>query len=498
MNDQVTVRAVQSYFKVWWAWMIFFLIVLSVVSPIFALIFVVGGLGIVSAFKYPRAFVFFFAVYTVFEETLLRWLPSSARYVGEVGIVTLLALVVLKQVLGCGRIRYRRTAVTLPLVLFLLIATISTLLNQVPLVVAILGIRPWLRYLLLFYLVILLDWPPHMQRRLVYTLLAVAVIEALIGLVQSVGGAGVASWFAAPIVTVDGRIVQQITPGLIGAKIFGTLARYDRFGNYLMLMFLLGLALWPIVRSRQRPKLLVALGIIALAASLSFSRQAWLGMGVGILLITLIDKRRRTMLFLGLALLFLPFIFVLGEAPTQSTSGGNPATVLTRMLEPFSPQYWQSVTNDGGRVYYVAVVGPKLLEGSPWFGFGPGRFGSLVTRLYPTSVYEQLGVSNYFASNFSLDIQWMAMLGQVGILGVAAFLWLFARVVLLSYREYSRLPRYSWPRALALALLAWSAGLWLITFLGPNLEIRVVSLNFWLLAALVQVNRTLPVHRDVR
>lgn len=436
----------------------------------------------------PRWLVWGIVTYTVFEETALRWLPSLARYAGEVVILFLLVEVIAKQVLTSGKLHYRRTPLELPLIIFVLIGLTSAWLNRVPLVIAILGLRLWLRYVILFYVVTLLDWPAQSQERFLLGLVVIAVVEAGLGLLQAAGGRTIAQWFAAPDVELGGQVIQQIQAELVGAKISGTLGRYDRFGNYLMLMLLLAIALLPSLPSKGRGRLSAGIVIIAAALLLSFSRQAWLGVAAGLAAIAVLEKRSYITLMTLALLAIVLIILLVGEIPTSSTAGGNPATVITRLLEPFSPYYWQALYSVGGRMYYIFVIGPKLLQTSPWLGLGPGRFASLVTRLYPTPVYQDLDIPQRFADNFASDIQWMAILGQVGLLGLIAFVWMLVRLTRLAYRQFRQSARRTLCREIALTFLIWSIAVVLISCLGPNLEVRIVTLNYWILAGFVCVN----------
>ncbi len=278
----------------------------------------------------------------------------------------------------------------------------------------------------------------------------------------------------------------------MGSKIFGTLARYDQFGNYLMLMLLLAIFLLPMIDHRRRAWLYIGILIIAVALLLSFSRQAWLGAVIGLgAIATLNGNKKQRFLFLMIFLLLAIALIVLllvGEMPTQSTFGGNAATVTSRILEVFSPVYWQNLNSVGGRMYYLLTVAPKLLQASPWIGFGPGRFGSLVTRLYPTSVYQDLNIPQLFSDNFANDVQWLAMLGQVGLLGLLVFFWMLFRLMKLAYHKFRNSAEKSLDRTKALAFISWSFAVIMISCLGPNLEVRIVTINYWLLAGFLCVN----------
>ena len=447
-----------------------------------------GALFLYLAFARPQLAIWLMAVYTIFEETLLRWLPTELRFAGEAGLLILLGITILKQLRRDGRIQIRRTPIDVLLILFILVGLISTLFNRSPFIVFILGMRPWLRYVALFYVITWLDWPDGLQRRFMWGLFGVAVIQASIGLLQSAGGESIAGVFTAPDVEIGGRFTQQIDPGIIGTKIFGTMARYDRFGNYMMLMLIFGIAAIPSVRSNRRLLLLGGIGAISLGLLLSFSRQAWVAAGIGVILLLIIDKRVMTLVSGLIILAILLSIFLLMDLSDLSAAGGNPSPVTTRLLEPFGERYWEDQHDIGGRAYYVLTIGPLILEHSPWLGFGPGRFGSLVTKVIESPVYDELNIPSLFYERYSQDIQWLAMMGQVGLIGLTLFILMIIRLGLQAFRQYRRLGSTNFKGMLALTFLIWCVGIIFVSLLGPNVEVRAISMYFWTLAGLTTVN----------
>lgn len=455
-----------------------------------------GGLAVILFIRHPALFVWAVASYTVFEDTLQRWLPAETRYISEVAIMFMLVITLVRHTLPTGKVQYRRTPLELPLAIFLVVALASTLVNNVPPVVSLLGLRLWVRYIVLFYLVSLLDWPVRTQKRLIFGLLAVAVIEASLGLAQAVGGQKIAEAFASPDIELGGTVIQSFDPGLIGAKIFGTLGRYNRFGVYLMLLCLLGIAVLPALGRLKRRLMLAGLSVMLLALVLALSRHAWLDFAVGLGIIAIIDRRKLVLLAILIGATVMVIILFVSEAPAQSTNSGQ-VTPVERLVELFSPKYWQGFTITGGRVYYISVIGPRILAAAPLVGFGPGRFGSQVEFFYPSPVYAYLNMPASLNTGHAVEVQWVALLGQMGLLGLTAFLGMLSRLAQKAYRQVLNSPKGSLARSISLSLLAWTLAMFVSSFVGPNMTMRVSSMYYWLLAGLVCANITPLEHEAV-
>jgi hypothetical protein len=60
------------------------------------------------------------------------------------------------------------------------------------------------------------------------------------------------------------------------------------------------------------------------------------------------------------------------------------------------------------------------------------------------------------------------------------------RLLKLAITNLRRIPsERSFPRGLALTFITWTIAIMIISTLGPNVEVRSVSMNYWLLAGFI-------------
>ena len=475
-----------TLFAILWPSLLIIAAAATAVEPIWSLAICTSLTGIIVCWRYPRAVLFGSVLFTIFEETLLRSLPSLSRFAVEGLLLLTLLLIIGKQILLTGKLRYHRSPLTSWLLLFISIGLLSGWINQVSPIVTLLGMRPWLRYFVLFYAVTLLEWPQALQKRMVSLLLLTAFVQVVIGIAQFIGGDTIRQLFLAPDIQVAGEFIRSNSAER-GSRffVFGTLARFDRYGNFLALILVLLLNVRRTL-SRQLPVRLLMI-LCAAGLVLSVSRQAWLGALIGIIAFVLRFRPKIWLWGLPVAAFTIGFIFLTFDLPLDVQVGEINFT--ERLVEPLTARYWRT-DRVGTRVYSMAVVAPKLLQSAPWLGFGPGRYGSLVTRLYPTPVYTWLDLPQHYIDNYVLDVQWLTLIGQVGVLGTAAFAGIILQMATFARHQVRAPNQTEWGRQLAHTAYSWSWVLIAISFFGPNLEVRVVTILFWFFAALVCTNET--------
>jgi len=220
------------------------LILQSLFSPFLILsILLVIGFFILSFYR-PLWTLAFVAIYLPFESVLLKFIPEDiyvfARYFSE-GLIYLLCAVVLWHILS-GKIKLRHTPIDFPFILFVIILLSSALINVVEPTVAVLGIRQIIRFILVFYLVSYLRPSKTYIKRLTAAMFAVVLGESLIGITQSFVGESMDA-FLLPSdmrslgdITLTSGVSQFWDPG---SRVFATLGRYDRLGNFLYLFLLM-------------------------------------------------------------------------------------------------------------------------------------------------------------------------------------------------------------------------------------------------------------------
>lgn len=436
-----------------------------------------------------RMALFALAAYAPFEELALKVAPPELYLVGRFGPYGFLALVLaalwVRRLLE-GRPLWRRTPIDLPLALFLVVATASWALSDVPLSAALVALQPLLRFLpLVFYLLQFADFDIGDVRLLKNLLLVVLFVEALTGLSQSVLGQPAWTFFAPRAVEVLGHEVGGTTQVLHGGRyqIFGTVGRYNQFGALMGLALVLSIPFFQRARAR-RWAFWVLYAAFVPALVLAASRAAWIAALVSGW--SVLALRRQLSAVVTAAILAVGVLLGIDAALDRSKFvGREEATGLERMLEPLSADYLETAFNRG-RLYYLVRFPAELISEGPreaLLGYGPGSLGRRSMTMFGIYTLDRLRVERGLQP-LVVDVQWAYLLGQVGLLGLGCFVWMLIRLA----RSALRLRRASAEpalRDLADAFLAVLIFFAVAGFFSPMWEFRSISLYFWLIAGVL-------------
>lgn len=334
--------------------------------------------------------------------------------------------------------------------------------------------------------VILLVVPAMMTHRqgrwLAAALVVGAVIQAVLGLYQFIYRIG-PEYFV-----VMGRFMRAS----------GVFAQPNPYGGFLGLALPLALSLalwawrsfWAQGERRWRDALwggfytaatlLIGAGLLA-----SWSRGAWLGAVAGVLIV-LVLRSRQAAVMSALAALALVSLLLLGAlSPTLA-----PQPLVERLAD--LPAYFgltdvlaQPVTDENFSVverlaHWVAAQ--RMWESSPWFGVGAGNYAAVYPAVRLPRWEDALG----HAHNVYLNV-----LGETGLLGLAAYLALWSGVLVWAWRQARHAGKSAegrWQTAVAVGVLGMVVHL-SVHNLVDNLFVRgiVVYVGLWL--ALVHVDR---------
>lgn len=489
-----------------WVCLVALGVVIGAVTALEPALAIVGVLGLALlpwAISHIHIVVLLLAVYTPFEEFVLKWLPGSVatglRYGPEVLILLLLAALLLRNIRE--GIWWKKTPLDLPAALFLIFSGLSALAYDVPAVVWILGIREFARYLLLYYVVVNTGITYRAMKVLTAALLVAAAVEAGIGLMQVVLGSEFSLFLVPQQVVVGEVVVREGFTQIItrGTRIFGTLGRYSRFGLYLGIFILLAAGLF--LGLRRRLTVLQTAGFVAFAALvapamvLSFSRTSWLVMYAGgVVLLAVL--RWKKMLLLALLVPVVATALLLSSVVLEDWRAGQAeeASVTERFASTFSPEYLD-VLFSRGRMFIVTRVAPIVLREHTWLGVGPGTMGSIATGagtnnpgMLPEYSHEDwLNISEVgrvASLRFLHDVGWVAILTQIGVLGTAAYLWMICELIRAALRVFvgSDDP---FMRGLSAGYVALALAVALSNFAVFSLSLRAVSMYLWLFGGLM-------------
>jgi O-antigen ligase len=286
-------------------------------------------------------------------------------------VITLLVILGLAGIRG--RLRLRRTPLDIPLAAFIVSALISTIL-AINTNLAFFGsygryegFLTILLYALLFWLAVQSLDGAHAATLVLRGLLGAAFVVSVLSILQVALG-------------------SSISPGPTetGFSFGGVLRGYATFGNPNALGAFLGMllpvAVWEFLASRSASgRWLAANVVIVLALGLvtTFSRSAWLGAGIGVVMVLLVNAPRR----LRWATLLGPLILVavIGGASRLSQPSANPSLIqaaggrLNTLGAPLA-------TASGQFRLHVWVDSLALIASRPIFGYGPDSFGLVYPR----------------------------------------------------------------------------------------------------------------------
>lgn len=464
-------------------------------SPTIVISFLALAVIIFFTIIRPLWILGFLAVYFPFESLVLKFTPTDAytiiRYASELLIYIIAVVVVARMIVRL--IKVPQTPIDLPFILFTVTLLASALINFVPLHIALLGARQILRFVLVFFLVVSLRPSKKYIKRLTFILFGIVLFEYGLGFLQSLIGERL-DLFLLPS---DARSLGEITltSGVTefwdpGSRIFGTLGRYDRLGNffYFFLLLATGFAyVWKEKKLWQWLLPILGFGIPALA--MTYSRSSWFAFILGFLFIGLWIKRDRriAIALISFVIIIVGYLAITGLSVRYITE--IPGQTLTeRFFETFSYARWRGEYYGLGRVYWYVQTPLTVVASSPLFGVGPGQFGGgAVAALQNTRVYEKLGLPfGVFGTEGHIDDNWFSLWGETGTIGLVLFVWMFIALFRRAVQTY-RTHKDGFTRALAIGFAACVIAVSFNAFTSTLFEIRTLAFYFWMYGGFVVV-----------
>jgi hypothetical protein len=463
-------------------------------SPALVLGLTFAVVVVLVSFWKPQTMLMLFSFYLPFEPFLLKWVPDElyvfARYGSEVLIYVLVAATLAHILFGEAKVR--RSPADVPFVLFCVITCVSAILNLVPMFQALLGIRQILRFVILFFVTLFLAPTKRWLKWFLLGIGAIMLIQVVLAGGQSVIGAPLDTFLLPGERRTSGSIT--LTSGTVqfwdpGQRVFGTMGRYDQLGTFLAFFLLVGVALLyeKAIDERYRAWLWLLAIVTLPILALTYSRSAWFGFLLGFLFIAAYIKKDKRVIAVSLLIPFLLGLYLsftglvvhqLIDVPRQSLS--------ERFFEAFSFERWRGEYYGLGRVFWMVKTINTVVPYSPIFGVGPARFGAgAVAALHDTTVYDTLGLPfGVYGTEGYIDNNWFSLLGETGLLGLFAYLWLYSALffaclhVALNSKDRAT-------RALALGVAAGMIAMALNALLATMLETRTLAPYIWIMTGMV-------------
>lgn len=463
-------------------------------SPAVTIALALAGGVIALAWWKPQSVLLGLLVYLPFEPFILKWIPDAvyilARYSSEL-VIYLLAGCLVVRMLWDGKV-WKRSVLDIPFLFFVLTIIASIVVNMVDPSVAILGARQLLRFIILFFIVVQLAPSKQWIKALLVALGTVALVQTALGGLQAITGGALDTFLLPSERRTLGSI--QLTEGTTqfwdpGQRVFGTMGRYDQLGIFLALVFLLAVAFLYDKRLGKKTKMacvaVLVFGLPVLA--LTYSRSAWFGFVLGFLFFAILLKKDRRVALGALIVPLLIAAYIFGSSFAVNTLTDTPEqTIAERFFEAFSYERFRGEYIGLGRVYWIAETVLTVVPSAPVFGVGPGQYGGgAAAALGNTVAYDALSLPfGVYGTGGYIDNNWMSLWGEVGTLGLAAFLWMYIGLFLLCVRtaqEHKDQDIRALAGATAAILVAFSLNAFLATFF----EVRTMAPYVWVLCGLV-------------
>jgi len=472
-----------------------FILLQTIFSPVLAISLVVFIAAALLTIFRPLWMLAVLAVYFPFESLVLKFVPNDAyvfvRYASE-GLIYLIAGVVIVGWLTRTR-KMISSPIDLPFFLFCLSLLASVLINFVPPSIALLGVRQIIRFVLVFFLVIQLQPSKAYIKSLTTVLFGVVLFESILGIIQHVLGDRLDLFLLPSDVRNFGEIT--LTAGVAqfwepGSRVFSTLGRYDRLGNFLYFFLLIASGFLFVFKEKISKTLVPWIFLLAIPTlAMTYSRASWFAFLLGFLFIGLWIKRdRKVALGLILSALVLISYLVLSGMVVRNITEAPGQTLSERFFETFSVSRWRGEYYGLGRVYWYVQTPLTVVTSAPFFGVGPGQFGGgAVAALGNTHVYERLGLPfGVFGTEGSIDNNWFSLWGETGTIGVGCYVWMMIGLFLFAMQTY-RSQKDPFVRALALGYAACILAISFNAFTSPIFEIRTLAFYLWLYGGFVVV-----------
>ena len=394
-------------------------------------------------------------------DVLIRWLSTTRGYLpGFIGSVwdegmmlAAIAYILWHTAMRRAPVQSRATPVDAYLVLFIGVGFFLMCAVSPDMGIAIDGYRAVVQYLFWFFLVTRLIEDDRDFAIFYGTLVLMALVVAAHGIYQYI--------IAAPI--PDGWVSD--TEESVRTRVYSITGSPNIMGSLLVLFapMVAGIAYYSKKMWVKVPAI-CATGMMCLCCIFTFSKGAWGGLVVAVIVFAIFLDRRLIAL-MGVAgagaLLAIP-------------------SIATRITYLFTADYAAASARAGRSVRWA--TGLDLLRHSdPLLGFGLGRFGGAVAM--QNQVIEESETFSYFY----MDNYYLKTLVEMGYLGLIFFIILLIGMVLWCLRAIGRTGynRTDRTRVLAVSMFAGMCGVLVHCYFENIFEVPYMMAYFWSMAAAI-------------
>lgn len=389
-------------------------------------------------------------------------LPQSAVWFDEVMVVGLALASFMRLVFM--RTKFVPTPVDLSLLGFILIGAISTVLNGVSPIIAIMGLRGMLQFPLLYYAILNFKLTDRTLRLIIWIIILTALIQIPVTLIQF------AIFMSNPTTGINDELYGTFGPR--NANSLGWMLSFVAF-------ILIGLIKYD---QNLRKKYILILISLLIPFILASSRASYLFFPIILLWLyrrSLFRSAKETILYGGLILVLFCGIFFYYSVTQEELSHILPTRIWKEQTEF---QY------ASGRVlfYPLAWDAYKRYAFNFLTGTGPGTFTSYTGQFFNTKPYQAVG---YIFEEFeliqsSVNSQLIATGGEFGPIGLLFYFLALFKLYHFAKKVEKDAADSFW-RGVAFGLKGCLIFFSLATIVGNIWETQQVAYYLWVIAAVL-------------
>ena len=455
--------------------------------------------------------IYFLTGYIAFEEFILKFLPVSdtvysyLRFLSEILIYVAFGKLVIHK-LHRG-IPFVKTAIDLPIIGFYSVVLLSILINGSPLIGSLYNIRPFARYIVLFYLVANSALSERRITTLLRIILGVGIFQVTAGIIQWLGGTPAFDFFLPREATLTiGGFVKEYRLLELGREIgsvYGTLGDTVIYGIFMILVLIVYLSR---IRRLEYLNLLGAI-ILFFFIARSYSRAATFSALLAGGAWFYFHHGWKKTLRLAVATVLI-FGILLAVANPFNLEYVNPRKARVGLVGNVTGVFSGSYVRVAQKQRLGALIGnvPTVLVNKPILGYGADQNATIEglnmsKRSYLLKILSKSGFK---------DVYWVAILCFYGILGLGFFALIFYQLFRAALSLYKRAvgtssvvdagtPASNVAQRIAIIMLCLVAVTVFLLFFNRTLEYRGYGFYFWLCAGLMFASdRSLPTYRPLR
>ena len=429
--------------------------------------------------------IYFLTGYVAFEEFVLKFLPFSdaiysyLRFFGEMLIYAAFGRMFIHK-LHRG-IPFVKTPLDLPIVGFYSVVLLSMLLNRSPLIGSLYNIRPFARYIVLFYLI---ANSPLSERRiatLLRIILGVGIFQLTAGIIQWIGGPAAFDFFLPRESTLEvGGFTKEYRLLELGREIgsiYGTLGDTVIYGVFMIIVLIVYLS-----RVRRLEYLnLLGVGVLFFFIARSYSRAATFSAILACVAWYYFQYGWKKTLRLSLAVA-ISFSILLAIVNPFNLEYVNPRKARVGIAGNITGVFSGDYVRVAQKQRLGALIGnvPTVLANKPVLGYGADQ-NTTIERL---NMSQRSFLLKVLSKNGFKDVYWVAILCFYGVLGLVLFALIFYRLFTAALRLYRRaVHRYT--KEIAMVMLCLVVVTVFLLFFNRTLEFRGYGFYFWLCAGLM-------------